>query len=91
MSKSLSKFNYFGEFKSLQSKVSVLGRTVKILSKLLEINKASEMISKEIDESVIISFGENSPEELNGLLISDPTNHYLLIRQNNVWKKVKVE
>lgn len=91
MSKSLSKYDFFGEFKSVQKNIKTLGRTARVLAKLFEVKGASSKTSKEIDEAIIIAFGEESPEELNGLLISDPVNHYLLIRQSGIWKKVKVE
>jgi hypothetical protein len=91
MSKSLSKFDFFGETKNLQKSVRVLGRTIRVIAKLFEVKGASSKTSKEIDEAIVIAFGEELPEELNGLLISDPTNHYLLIRQGGIWKKIKVE
>lgn len=91
MSKTLAKYDFYGEFKSHQKALKMLGKTTRVLSKLFELENASSMTSKQIDEAVIIAFGENSPEELNGLQISDPLNHYLLVRQNNIWKKVKLE
>lgn len=90
MTKALSKFNFPGEFKALQNAVRVLGRTARLTSKLFEVTGASTKTSKEIDEAIIIAYGQLSPEELNGLLISDPTNHYLLVRQEGKWNSIAV-
>lgn len=90
MSKTLSKFTFPGEFKTVQKSVKILGKTVRVVSKLFEISGASTKTSKEIDEDVIIATGELSPEELNGLLISDPTNHYLLVRQEGKWNSIAI-
>lgn len=90
MSKTLSKFTFPGEFKTLQRSVKTLGKTVRILSKIFEVYGASAKASKEIDEAVIIATGELSPEELNGLLISDPQNKTVLVRQEGIWNTVFV-
>lgn len=90
MSKSLSKFEYFGEVKSLQSKIKVLGKNARRIAKCKEVNTTG-LKSPEIDIQVVGAYGELSNEELNGITISDPVNNLLLIRQNNLWRKIKTE
>jgi hypothetical protein len=97
MSKSLAKYNFPGEFKSLQKKVKVLGRTTRILSKHKEVNTTglsypfSTESNVKIDKEIEGPCGNLPTEELDGILISDPTNNLVFIRQNSEWKKVKVE
>ena len=88
MSKTLVKYSFPGEFKSIQRSIKTLGRTVRNLSKLFEVDNASSKTNKEIDEAVITAYGLIPPEELNGLLISDPANKKLLVRQRSEWNQV---
>jgi len=91
MSKSLVKYNYFGEFKGLQKKVLTLGKTARVISKHLEVKSTSGKTSKEIDNEVAPAASEIPLSELNGISISDPTNNLMLIRQNGEWRSVKTE
>lgn len=91
MSKTLAKFNFPVEFKSLQNKVNILNKNTRTLSKILEVKSTSGKNSREIDEGIVIAYGEINPSELNGVVISDPKNNLFLIRQNGLWRKILTE
>jgi hypothetical protein len=86
----VSKFNQFGEFKSLQNKVKVLGKSTRQISKHREIDTTGKS-NVEIDIEVEGPCGGLPTEELNGIAISDPVNNLFLIRQNNKWRKIPTE
>ena len=88
--KPVSKFSFTGEHKSLGSKIGVVSRNVRNLSKHKEVNTTG-LSDVKIDEAIEGLCGSLPTEELNGIVISDPTNEMLLVRQNGVWKKLKVE
>lgn len=85
MSKPLVKSNFPVEYKSLSNRVASLERMIRVLSSTTEINTTG-LTSEQID-SAVIAEGYAAP---NGKLISDPTNKLLLIRQENVWRRVSV-
>jgi hypothetical protein len=97
MSKSLVKFNFPGEIKALAKKQTVIGRNVRVLSKHKEVNTTglsypfSASSNVAIDKMIEGPCGNLPTEELNGILISDPTNNKMFIRQDGEWKKVVLE
>lgn len=90
MTKSLAKYNFPGEFKKLEKQVKVIGRESRSLFKVLQVNTTGKT-NKEIDNEVSPAAGEIPSEELEGIMISDPTNKLILVRQGNIWRKVEVK
>jgi hypothetical protein len=87
MSKSLHKENFPAQYGALTRKLATHERSDLLSRYLLEINTAG-LTNIEIDKIVL---GGGGGEPGNGILISDPFNGYLLVRQNGFWKKTKVE
>lgn len=85
--KSVQKYNFPSEYKNLLSRVGMLEKSLRDAGYLVEVD-TSGLSNLKIDEKV---FGEEILEPLNGKLISDPTNKLLLLRQENVWRKTKLE
>lgn len=84
MSKTLSKFSQYGEIKGIHNKIGVLGKGYRIQSKNREIDTTG-LSNIGIDEAVEGPCGNLPTEELNGILISDPINEKILIRQKGRW------
>lgn len=97
MSKSLSKFSFEGEYNKLHDKVKTVTREIRVVSKLKQINTTglsypfSASSNVAIDKMIEGPCGELPTEELNGIMISDPTNGYIFVRQSGAWKRLKVE
>lgn len=96
MSKSLAKFSFPGEFKNLEKKVKVLGRNTRVLSKHKEVNTTglsypfSASSNIVIDKQIEGPCGNLPTEELNGILVFDPTNELSFLRINGNWKKISL-
>lgn len=86
MSKSLHKENFPAQYGALQRKLATHERSDMQSRYLSEVNTAGKT-NKEID-SIVLGGGVGEPG--NGILISDPTNKLLLVRQAGVWRKVSV-
>lgn len=97
MSKSLAKYNQFGEFKRLQERVKSLSKVTRVLSKHKEVNTTglsypySAASNVVIDKQIEGPCGNLPTEELNGITVYDSTNEIVLFRINNNWKKIKLE
>lgn len=90
MSKTLSKYTFEGEYKKLKRRLDVISRNHRVLSKQKEVKSTVGKTSLQIDNEISPQL-ENPSEELNGIIVSDPINNLLLVRQNNVWRKIKTE
>jgi hypothetical protein len=87
MTKSLHKENFPAQYGALSRRLETHERSDMQSRYLTEINTSGKT-DKEIDAIVL---GGGAGEPGNGILISDPTNNLLLLRQSGVWKKVKLE
>ena len=87
MSKSLHKENFPAQYGALTRKLATHERSDLLSRYLLEVNTKG-LSNTEIDKIVL---GGGGGEPGNGILISDPTNKLLLLRQAGVWRKVLLE
>lgn len=85
--KTAIKPDFFIEYGEIKRKLETLERSFRLSSFLPEINTTGLTNPKQIDEAV--TEGREPPPD--GKLISDPTNKLLLVRQNGVWRKGKLE
>jgi len=95
--KPVLKYTFEGEHNSIQKKINVIGRNVRVLAKLNNVNTTglsypfSPSSNAAIDKIVEGPTGNLTNEELNGIHIYDEENELSFIRIKGNWKKIKLE
>jgi hypothetical protein len=93
--KPVLKYTFEGEHNKLESKVNTLGRNVRVIAKLDNVNTTGlsypfSSVSNIAIDNLVAPQLEVSASELNGIQIYDEENELCYVRINGNWKRISL-